>query len=95
MDQSPIAESNRGAEIGAGSSEGPVDGKVAITAPCRQGRGRVGFHQFAVRAPQAMNGYLPETLVKVLLTMVFVQGVATGPNGTTCVKGVNNQGCKK
>ncbi len=22
-------------------------------------------------------------------------GVATGPNGTTCVKGVNNQGCKK
>jgi len=22
-------------------------------------------------------------------------GVATGPNGTTCVKGVNNQGCTK
>jgi hypothetical protein len=22
-------------------------------------------------------------------------GVATGPNGTTCAKGVNNQGCKK
>jgi hypothetical protein len=22
-------------------------------------------------------------------------GVATGPNGTTCVKGVNNQSCKK
>jgi hypothetical protein len=22
-------------------------------------------------------------------------GVATGPNGTTCVKGVNHQGCKK
>jgi hypothetical protein len=22
-------------------------------------------------------------------------GVATGPNGATCVKGVNNQGCKK
>ena len=22
-------------------------------------------------------------------------GVATGPNGTTCVKGKNNQGCKK
>jgi len=23
------------------------------------------------------------------------KGVATGPNGATCVKGVNNQGCKK
>jgi hypothetical protein len=55
---------------------------------------------------QAMDRYLPEMLVKVLLTMAFVMntgtaataqksGVAPGPNGATCVKGVNNQGCKR
>lgn len=186
MDQSPIAEPNGSAELGAGS-EGPVHGKDAITALRLQGRCRVGFHQLAVRALQAMGRYLPEMLVKVLLTMAFVMfasnvfadcvtnrlgktvcsngqsavavnpntgtvataqkspsgvttaqtntgakaaynphtgnaavqqtnqngvkttqttaggkaktknamGVATGPNGATCVKGVNNQGCEK
>jgi hypothetical protein len=154
----------------------------------RRNWGRDGFQQFAVGALQATNRYLPETPVKILLTMVFVLfashvsaadcvtnrsgktvcrdgqsgvavnphtgtvataqkspngvttaqtntgakaaynphsgnaavqqtnqngvkttqtmaggkaktkngvGVATGPNGTTCAKGANNQGCKK
>ena len=50
-----------------------------------------------------------EMQMKALLMMAFMfltarggeaktkngMGVATGPNGTTCVKGKNNQGCKK
>lgn len=101
----------------------------------------------SLQALQAMDRYLLEMLMKVLLTMAFMlfasnifadcvtnrlgktvcphtgnaavqqtnqngvkttqttaggkaktkngMGVATGPNGTTCIKGVNNQGCKK
>jgi hypothetical protein len=159
----------------------------AIAAPGDRGKCRVGFNQLALRALQAMDRYLPEMLMKVLLTMAFMlfasnvfadcvtnrlgktvcsngqsavavnpntgtvataekspsgvttaqtntgakaaynphtgnaavqqtnqngvkttqttagghakikngMGVATGPNGTTCAKGVNNQGCKK
>ncbi len=44
-------------------------------------------NQNGVKTTQTSNGAKAKTKNCV--------GVATGPNGTTCVKGVNNQACRK
>jgi hypothetical protein len=165
MDQSPIAEPNGSAELGAGGSKGPVHGKDAIRAPrdlaerlvkvlltmafvmfaanvfadcvtnrlgktvCSNGQTAVavnpntGTVATAQKSPSGVTtaqtntgakaAYNPHTGnaavqqtnqngVKTTQTAAGGRakskngkGVATGPNGATCVKGVNNQGCKK